>query len=124
MSDTTPSTTCVFPCGAPVPPELATERMCVLHFTLCVERSCAEMRRESASGRLTSARQAHITRGLGGYAATLASVGTGTQRLSDELKRRILSTFLTVMVMRESLYRSAESEVAKYSSTAHLSRTA
>jgi hypothetical protein len=85
--------------------------MCVLHFTLCVERSCAEMRRETASGRLTSTRQAHITR------------GTGTQRLSDELKRRILSTFLTVMVMRESLYRSAESELAKYSAR-HLSRTA
>ena len=123
MTETSLSTSCVFRCGAPVPPELATERMCVLHFTLCVERSCAEMRRETASGRLTSTRQAHITRGLGGYAATLASVGTGTQRLSDELKRRILSTFLTVMVMRESLYRSAESELAKYSAR-HLSRTA
>jgi hypothetical protein len=116
--------TCVCQCAAPVPPELATERLCVLHFTLCVERSCAEMRRESATGKLTAERQAHIARGLGGYAATLASVGTGTQRLSDELKKRILSTFLTVMVMRESLYWSAESEVAKYSSTRRLSRTA
>ena len=124
MSSPSPISLCMLGCAAPVPPELAVERLCVLHFILRIEQSCADMRREAATGKLTAERRAHIARGLGVYAVALASVGTGTQRLSDELKKRMLSTFLTLMIMRENLCRNNESEVAKYSACARLSRTA
>jgi hypothetical protein len=115
MSSPSPLSACMFECGAPVPPELAAERLCVFHFILSVEQSCADMRREAVTGKLSAERRAHIARGLGVYAVALASVGTGTQRLSDELKKRMLSTFLTLMIMRENLCRNDESEVARYS---------
>lgn len=124
MSPPSPLSLCMVGCAAPVPPELAVERLCVFHFILRIEQSCADMRREAANGKLSAERRALIARGLGVYAVALASVGTGTQRLSDELKRRMLSTFLTLMIMRENLYRNEESEVAKYSACGRLSRTA
>jgi len=37
----------------------------------------------------------------------LACLGTGTVRLSDEMKRRVLTTFLTLMILRENLDRAA-----------------
>lgn len=114
----TQASRCMCGCSAPVPPELAGERLCVFHFTLSIEDSCARIRREIATSKLTAERQMHVARGLEGYGHTLARVATGAQDLSDELKRRILSTFLTLMVMRESLRRSAESEVAKHSISA------
>jgi hypothetical protein len=118
-----PQLLCLFGCAIPVPPELAPERLCVSHFTLAIEHTCAELRREITAGKLTAERQEDIARCLDGYAATLASVSTGTQRLSDELKKRILSTFLTLMLMRENLNRRVESELAKYSTTGRVRRT-
>lgn len=114
----TESSRCMFGCAAPVPPELAGERLCVFHYTRRIEESCARIRRETASHELTAEGQMDITRGLEGYALTLAKVATGREKLSDELKKRILSTFLTLMVMRESLRRSVESEMANYSVSA------
>jgi hypothetical protein len=37
----------------------------------------------------------------------LTEVATGRLRLSDELKKRVLTTFLTLMNLQESLDRSA-----------------
>lgn len=105
----------MFGCAGPVPPELAVERLCVFHFTLSIEDSCARIHRETATCKLTAERQVHIGRALEDYALTLAKVATGTQDLSDKLKKRILCTFLTLMVARENLRRSVESEVVKYS---------
>ncbi len=115
---------CMFGCTAPVPPELAAERLCALHFTLSVEQTCAEIRRETAGGKATVERQAQIASSLAGYAFTLARVAIGAQRLSDELKKRILSTFLTLMVVRENLDRNGELELATSSTNARLSRSA
>lgn len=108
----------MFGCAAPVPPELAGEQICVFHFTLSIEESCAKIRRETAARQLTAEHQVRIARSLEDYALTLAKVATGTQRLSDELKKRILSTFLTLMIMRENLRRRAEPKVARYSLSA------
>jgi hypothetical protein len=125
MPDVSDST-CIFGCAAPVPPELASERMCVYHFTRSIERSCSEMRREtSRSGNpVTAQRQAQLARSLQAYAAVLASVSMGTHRLTDELKKRILTTFLTLMVERENLCRHVTPSVSKAPSNGHLLRTA
>jgi hypothetical protein len=117
---------CIFGCTAPVPPELAAERMCVYHFTKSIERSCSEMRRETSRGgnSVTAQRQAQLARSLQAYAAMLASVSMGPQRLTDELKKRILTTFLTLMVERENLCRHMAPSVAKAAPNGHLLRTA
>src|SRR5579864_7814780 len=94
---------CLQGCLVPVPPELAAERLCAFHFTQSIEESCREIRRENAHGKLTAERHVLIGRSLVNYSAKLASVATGTQQLSDELKKRILTTFLTLMTTRESL---------------------
>jgi hypothetical protein len=116
---------CIFGCTAPVPPELVSERMCVLHYTQRIERSCSEMRREtSRGGSVTALRQAQLARSLQAYAAVLAAVSMGQQRLTDELKKRILTTFLTLMVERENLCRHVPSTVAKAPASGQLLRTA
>jgi hypothetical protein len=38
----------------------------------------------------------------------LALIGTGSSRLSDEIKKRVLTTFLTLMILRENLDRPAD----------------
>src|SRR2546427_6692369 len=38
-------------CKNDSPPALAEQRLCVLHFTLALESSCGEMRRETALGK-------------------------------------------------------------------------
>ncbi len=98
---------CMLSCKTPVPTELESQRLCVLHFTLSVEQACAEMRRETAAaGRVSAERQAEIASYIVGYAVMLARVASSL-RLSDELKKRILNTFLTLMVLRENLDRAA-----------------
>jgi hypothetical protein len=37
----------------------------------------------------------------------LARLGTGTVRLSDDIKKRILTTFLTLMILRENMDRTS-----------------
>lgn len=116
---------CIFGCSAPVPPELAAERMCVFHFTQTIEKSCSEMRRETSRNGIVSAqRQAQLALSLQAYATMLASVSTGPQRLTDELKKRILTTFLTLMVERENLCRHVQSSVSSGPANGRLLRTA
>ena len=100
------------PCGAPgckmtVPAALEAEKLCILHFTLEIERHCAEMRRETAIGRTARERQVEIINYVGGRGELLARTATSGLHLPDEMKARILNTFLTLMNLRENLDRAA-----------------
>ena len=90
-----------------VPAPLESERLCVLHFTLAVEQSCADMRRETVLGGAPHDRQVEIVRYIAERGELLARTGTGGLHLPDELKARILNTFLTLMNLRENLDRAA-----------------
>ncbi len=98
---------CILGCRAPVPAELVAESLCVLHFLLGAEKACAEMRHETATGGLCPDRRAEIEKYVATSAMKLACVSTGNQRLSDEMKKRVLTTFLTLMILRENLDRVA-----------------
>ncbi len=124
MTSTAQPSPCLFGYTAPVPPELGAECLCVLHFTLSIERVCAQMRRETAGGKVTVERLAQIESSFAAYATTLARIAVGAQRLSDELKKRILSTFLTLMVVREKLDRCGELVVVNSVRGAHFVRSA
>src|SRR5260370_27516051 len=99
------------PCGArgckmTVPVALEPEKLCILHFTMEIERRCAEMRRETATGRTPRERQVEIINYVGGRGELLARTATSGLHLPDELKARILNTFLTLMNLRENLDRA------------------
>ena len=99
-------------CSAPgckfeAPAALEAERLCVLHFTLSVEQSCAEMRRETALGKAPHERQVEIIHYISEHGELLARVATSGLHLADEMKARILNTFLTLMNLRENLDRAA-----------------
>ena len=100
------------PCSAPgckfvAPAALESEPLCVLHFTIQVERTCAEMRRETALGKASHTRQVEIIEYISEHGAMLARVATSGLHLADEMKARILNTFLTLMNLRENLDRAA-----------------
>src|ERR1700685_3118616 len=91
----------------PVPPELEAECLCVLHFILGIDHDCADLRRETAMGKTSPARQSEIASYVKATAMRLTEVATGRTRLSDEFKKRILTSFLTLMNLQESLDRAA-----------------
>jgi hypothetical protein len=93
-------------CKNDTPPALTDRKLCVLHFTLSLEASCAEMRRETALGNAPHDRQREIMRFITENGESLARVATSGLHLTDDLKARILSTFLTLMNLRENLDRS------------------
>ena len=100
-------TTCqIAGCKNDSPPALAEQKLCVLHFTLALETSCGEMRRETALGNAPQERQREIMRFITEHGERLARVATSGLHLTDDLKARILSTFLTLMNLRENLDRS------------------
>ncbi|MBI3662636.1 MAG: hypothetical protein HY234_06260 [Acidobacteria bacterium] len=103
----------IFGCKAAVPAELAQESFCPLHFAVSVEQKCADLRRETVGGAPDEGRRAEIVRYLGEAGQTLARVATGNQRLPDELKARILNTFLTLMNLRENMERAAARQKTK-----------
>jgi hypothetical protein len=107
MSDSIQNQPCVPGCKAPVPAELAAEGLCVLHFLLVTEEACAKMRHETAAGGLLDARRTEIENYAATSATKLACFATGRLRLTDEMKKRVLTTFLTLMILRENLDRSA-----------------
>src|SRR5260370_7426706 len=80
--------------------------LCVLHFSLALDTNCSEMRRETALGNTTQDRQREIMRFITEHGERLARVATSGLHLTDDLKARILSTFLTLMNPRENLRRS------------------
>lgn len=107
MLETSPSASKLCWCQVPVPKELEAERVCVLHFILTTEHDCADLRRETAMGRSTAVRQTEIANYVKATALKLTEVATGRMRLSDELKKRILTTLLILMNLQESIDRSA-----------------
>src|SRR6201981_2320162 len=94
-------------CKNDTPPALAEQKLCVLHFTLSLEGSCAEMRRETALGNTHYERQREIMRFITENGERLARVATSGLHLTDDLKARILSTFLPLMNLRENLDRAS-----------------
>src|SRR6202142_3762247 len=94
-------------CKGQVPNALESARLCVLHFTLHVEKGCAEMRRETVYGKTPHARQVEIIRYIAENGEMLARASTSGLHLADEMKARILNTFLTLMKLRENLVRAA-----------------
>ncbi len=81
--------------------------MCVLHFTLKIEKECGEMRRETVYGKTPHSRQVEIMRYISEHGEMLARAATSGLNLADEMKARILNTFLTLMNLRENLDRAA-----------------
>lgn len=94
-------------CKATVPRELESVQLCVLHFTQAIEQACAEMRRETVLGHASHERQVEIIHYIAEQGELLAHTATSGMHLSDELKARILNTFLTLMNLRENLDRAA-----------------
>lgn len=94
-------------CKSTAPAALEEQQLCVLHYTLSLEASCAEMRRETALGNAPHERQREIMRYLTESGERLARVATSGMPLTDDLKARILSTFLTLMNLRENLDRAS-----------------
>ena len=79
--------------------------LCVSHFTLSVERTCDEMHRQIALRQADVERQAEVATYMGECALLLARVASNLC-LSDDLRRRMLSTFLSLMNLRENLERA------------------
>jgi len=96
---------CIPRCELPVPTELDSVGLCVHHFTWSVEEACAEMHRQVALRKATVERRAEMAIYVRECALLLARV-TSNLCLSDDLKRRILCTFLSLMNLRENLERA------------------
>lgn len=108
MTESCQHLACLPGCHAPVPSELEAERLCVLHFILSVERACSGMRRETVTGGPSVTRRSEIGTYVRETAVKLSHVAIVSPPLSDEMKKRVLSTFLTLMNLQESLDRSAK----------------
>jgi hypothetical protein len=94
-------------CSGGVPPAIAADGLCILHFTMEVERACAEMRRETVLGNAPRERQVEIIHYIAEHGELLARATTSGLHLTDELKARALNTFLTLINLRENLDRAA-----------------
>src|SRR3989442_4413637 len=57
-------------CKAPVPPDLASEGLCVMHLTFNMEQACARLRNEINQGTASPERRAEI----GGYVFCLIAI--------------------------------------------------
>ncbi len=90
-----------------MPAALEQVHLCMLHFTLKVENDCAQMRRETVYGKTPHARQVEIIRFIADHGEMLARASTSGLHLADEMKARVLNTFLTLMNLRENLDRAA-----------------
>jgi hypothetical protein len=93
-------------CKHPVPEALGADRLCVAHFLAEVEKSCGDIRRETAARAPAEERREIIEQFIAARGELLARVATSKLRLPDEVKARILNTFLTLMNLRENLERS------------------
>jgi hypothetical protein len=117
-------------CGTLVPAELVMEGFCVPHFLSSAEKACSEIRREATTGESSAARRAEFETYVAASAMKLALIGTGSVRLSDEIKKRVLTTFHTLMILRENLdrpvnpflprSRTTRTELTAVSAAAHI----
>src|SRR3989454_11580604 len=96
---------CIPRCKLLVPAELDSVGLCVYHFTWSVEEACAEMHRQVALRKATAERRAEMATYISECALLLARV-TSNLCLSDDLKKRILCTFLSLINLRENLERA------------------
>jgi hypothetical protein len=96
---------CIPRCKVSVPTELGSVGLCVYHFTWSVEEACAEMHRQVALRKATAERRVEIATYVSQSSYLLARV-TSNLCLSDDLKRRILCTFLSLMNLKENLERA------------------
>ena len=99
------------PCSAPgckgsVPTALDSQAVCIHHYIVSVERACADMRRETVTGRAPHERQQEIISYIGEQGGVLARTATSGLHLPDEMKARLLNTFLTLINLRENLDRA------------------
>lgn len=94
-------------CKSEVPAALEAEQLCLHHFMVSVEQACTQMRRETVLGRAPHVRQVEIIRYVAEHGEMLARVATSGLHLPDEVKARVLNTFLTLMNLRENLDRAA-----------------
>lgn len=99
---------CLPGCHTPVPAELESDRLCVQHFMSSVERMCAGMRRETVQGGSNANRRIEIGIYVKSTAEKLSRVAVVSPPLSDEMKKRVLTTFMTLMNLQESLDRTAQ----------------
>jgi hypothetical protein len=97
---------CKTGCRSAVPQELENEKVCVQHFISNIENECSLMRREAAIELATISRRREIDRYVKSTALKLSEVATSNTRLSDDLKKKVLTTFLTLMNLQESVDRS------------------
>ena len=97
---------CLSGCQTPVPAELEIEQLCVSHFLLSVEHTCAGMRRETVIGGCSAGRRSEIVAYVKGTAEKLSHVAVISPPLTDAMKKRVLTTFLTLMNLQEGLDRS------------------
>jgi hypothetical protein len=94
-------------CKNMVPRALESPALCLVHFTLLVEKTCAEIRRETVYGKTPHGRQMEIVQYIADQGEMLTRAATGGVVLADEMKARILNTLLTLMNLRENLDRAA-----------------
>jgi hypothetical protein len=94
-------------CKAFVPSSLDFQSVCLHHYVLELEKACAEMRRETVLGRSPHERQEEIIRFIGEQGEILARAATSGLHMADEMKARLLNTFLTLINLRENLDRAA-----------------
>lgn len=87
-------------CDALVPSELDSVRLCVFHLTVTIERNCTDLHRQIALRGATQERRSEVAAYVEECVLLLARIATNLT-LSDELKRRMLSTFLSLMNLRE-----------------------
>lgn len=92
-------------CNGLVPSELDSVGLCILHYTMKVEQDCADLHRQIVLRGATLERRSEATVYIGECALLLARVSSNLC-LSDELKRRVLSTFLSLMNLREKIDRA------------------
>jgi len=93
-------------CKASVPSALESQGVCVHHYVLQVEKVCAEMRRETVLGHAPRERQSEIIHYIVEQGEILARAATSGLHLPDEMKARLLNTFLTLINLRENLDRA------------------
>ncbi len=92
-------------CRSLVPAEIGSERYCVMHLTFNIEKVCSQLRCEISCGKVNPERQAEIAGYIAGLSVLLARI-TSSISLPDDRKKRVLSAFLTLMILRETLERA------------------
>ena len=107
-----PTACSVTGCKAAVPPEIESERKCVLHFLLRVEEACNEMRHEIIPG-ISAERRQQIIQYIAQHGEMLAKVSVSGLRMPDDLKGRILNSFLILINLRESVDRTLKRQEAR-----------